>query len=127
MASLDSLRTCKARIVELESDIKWLTHQMKLLELENDRRLTEQSLKYINESFGNEENTSDVGVVTASDSSNVGTLQDEENEQTQDGIPSLPIIKVEYDDRLVTPEKSDSVTVDDSLNNAHLDISCPHT
>ncbi|GJD05818.1 Kinesin-like protein KIF21A [Galdieria sulphuraria] len=132
LASLDALQTSRAKTAELEAEIKRLTHQMKLLELENDRRLTEQSLKYMNQSFGNEENVSDAGI-TANDSFSTAALQDTANHQIYQENAMQTLLfqqtsgKVEQDDRQTTPERGENGTIDDSLNNAHLDISFPHT
>ncbi|GJQ13921.1 hypothetical protein GpartN1_g5712.t1 [Galdieria partita] len=126
LASLEALQSFRAKTAELEGEIKRLTHQMRLLELENDRRLTEQSLKYMNQSFGNEENNvSDVALAT-----NDSSHQDaSEHPVDQEAMLPFPFQRtnsgLDQDNRPTTPERSG--IEDDSLNNAHLDISCPHT
>lgn len=126
------MQNSRARISELEAEVKQLCHQIKLLELENDRRLTEQSLKHMNQSFVNEENVSDVGMTT-SDSSNV--VQDDE-EHPDTIIPATRSVHSldRVNDKRTTPDDARCEEVvsswcldEDSLNNAHLDISCPHT
>eukprot|EP00871_Galdieria_phlegrea_P001298 jgi/Galph1/2169/GphlegSOOS_G830.1 len=133
IVSLESLRTATATISELEEKNKQLLHQMKILQLEHDRHLTEQSIRYVSHGFVHDdasETETGVAILQSSVTSQEDTAFTGANDEVGLDVPCFHFEEPNStQDEIRTPnDKNDMSSTDDALNFARLDISsCPNT